>query len=86
MTSQSSSNGWVEAGIAMLPEMVALRRAIHEEPELGLMTPKTTARAKEALAGLPLEFFEGPSTTGFIALLRDMTAFSLDRLYTPNAN
>jgi amidohydrolase len=70
MTSQSSSNGWVEAGMAMLPEMVALRRAIHEEPELGLMTPKTTARAKEALAGLPLEFFEGPSTTGFIALLR----------------
>ncbi|MGD0863926.1 MAG: M20 family metallopeptidase [Rhizomicrobium sp.] len=70
MTSQSSSNGWVEAGIALLPEMVALRRAIHEEPELGLMTPKTTARAKEALAGLPLEFFEGPSTTGFIALLR----------------
>jgi hippurate hydrolase len=56
--------------MAMLPEMVALRRAIHEEPELGLMTPKTTARAKEALAGLPLEFFEGPSTTGFIALLR----------------
>jgi creatinine amidohydrolase len=23
---------------------------------------------------------------GFVALLRDMTAFSLDRLYTPNAN
>jgi amidohydrolase len=34
------------------------------------MTPKTTAKAKAALAGLPLEIIEGPSTTGFIALLR----------------
>jgi len=70
MTEHSFSQGWVEAGTALLPEMVALRRAIHAEPELGLMTPKTTAKAKAALAGLPLEIFEGPSTTGFIALLR----------------
>src|SRR5512146_2877612 len=61
---------WIEAGQALLPEMIALRRAIHEDPELGLMNPKTTAKAKAALAGLPLEIYEGTSTTGFIALLR----------------
>jgi amidohydrolase len=55
---------------ALLPEMVALRRAIHEEPEIGLQTPLTMAKARDALAGLPLEFREGGSTTGVIAILR----------------
>jgi amidohydrolase len=50
--------------------MVTLRRAIHADPELGLHTPKTTAKANAALAGLPLEIFVGPSTTGFVAILR----------------
>ena len=54
----------------LLPELVALRRAIHAEPELGLQTPKTCSRLRAALAGLPLEFREGPSTTGFVAVLR----------------
>jgi amidohydrolase len=61
---------WIEAGEALLPDMIALRRAIHEEPELGLHLPLTTAKAKAALAGLPLEIREGPSTTGFMAILR----------------
>jgi amidohydrolase len=64
------SQEWIEAGLAELPDMIALRRTIHEEPELGLMTPKTTEKAKRALAGLPLEIVEGSSTTGFVALLR----------------
>jgi hippurate hydrolase len=50
--------------------MIALRRAIHEDPELGLHTPKTTAKAKKALEGLPLEIIDSTSTTGFVALLR----------------
>jgi amidohydrolase len=70
MDKPDSLNAWVAAGQELLPEMIALRRSIHEEPELGLKTPITTAKAKAALAGLPLEFFEGSSTTGFIALLR----------------
>jgi amidohydrolase len=61
---------WKDAGRSLMPEMVALRRAIHEEPELGLKTPATTAKVKQALAGLPLEIKEGPSTTGFIARLQ----------------
>jgi len=51
-------------------EIVALRRAIHAEPELGLMTPKTRDKVRAALAGLPLEWREGPSTTGMVATLR----------------
>lgn len=54
---------------ALLPDLVALRRAIHRDPELGLQTPRTTAKVRAALAGLPLEFREGPSTTGLIATL-----------------
>src|ERR1700722_9482817 len=64
------TNSWVAVGEALLPDAVALRRAIHAEPELGLDLPKTTAKVKAALAGLPLEIREGPSTTGVMAILR----------------
>lgn len=61
---------WTEAGDSLLAEAIRLRRAIHEEPELGLHCPKTTAKIRAALAGLPLEIREGPSTTGLMAILR----------------
>ena len=61
---------WISAGEALLPDAVSLRRAIHIEPELGLRLPKTTAKVKAALADLPLEIREGPSTSGLIAVLR----------------
>lgn len=51
-------------------DIVALRRAIHAEPELGLHTPRTRDKVREALAGLPLEWREGPSTTGLVATLK----------------
>ena len=50
--------------------ITALRRAIHAEPELGLDTPKTLAKVKDALADLPLEWREGPSCTGAVAVLK----------------
>jgi amidohydrolase len=61
---------WFEAAQAMQPETIALRRAIHAEPELGLQTPKTIAKVRAALAGLPLEWKTGSSTTGAVAVLR----------------
>jgi hippurate hydrolase len=61
---------WIAAGEALLPDAVALRRAIHLEPELGLDLPMTTAKVKAALAGLPLDIREGPSTSGLMAILR----------------
>lgn len=51
-------------------EIVALRRAIHAEPELGLETPKTLSKVRAALANLPLEWREGSSTTGAVAVLK----------------
>ncbi len=60
----------LEASYAISDEIVALRRAIHAEPELGLMTPKTRDKVRAALADLPLEWREGPSTTGLVATLR----------------
>jgi hippurate hydrolase len=61
---------WTTDAEAILPDLVALRRAIHAEPELGLSLPKTTAKVKAALAGLPLEYREGKSTTGVVAVLK----------------
>jgi hippurate hydrolase len=57
-------------GAEVLDETVALRRAIHAEPEIGLHCPLTTAKAKAALAGLSLEIRDSRSTTGFVAILR----------------
>jgi hippurate hydrolase len=64
------ADSWKAAGDAGLEAAVALRRAIHAEPELGLDLPKTTAKVKAALAGLPLEIREGRSTSGVVAILR----------------
>ncbi len=50
--------------------IVALRRAVHAEPEIGLHTPKTRDKIRAALANLPLEWREGPSTTGLVAILK----------------
>ncbi len=49
--------------------IIALRRSIHREPELGLETPKTLAKVREALADLPLTWREGTSCTGAVATL-----------------
>jgi hippurate hydrolase len=63
-------DAWRAAGDAGLATAIALRRAIHAEPEIGLDLPKTTAKVKAALAGLPLEIREGTSTSGLVAILR----------------
>ena len=64
------AHAWMEAAQAVHSDTVALRRAIHAEPELGLQTPKTMAKVRAALEGLPLEWKTGRSTTGAIAVLR----------------
>jgi len=55
---------------ALAPRITALRRAIHAEPELGLHTPRTRDRIRAALADLPIEWREGPSTTGLVGVLK----------------
>ncbi|HEX8400329.1 MAG TPA: M20 family metallopeptidase [Allosphingosinicella sp.] len=65
-----SLTDWTAAGEAELPDVISLRRAIHADPEIGLDCRRTTAKIKAALAGLPLELREGPSTSGLVAILR----------------
>jgi hippurate hydrolase len=66
----SDRTDWHAIGTEQLDGVIALRRAIHAEPEVGLHCPLTTQKAKAALAGLPLEIHDSRSTTGFVAILR----------------
>jgi len=52
------------------PRITALRRAVHAEPELGLETPLTLAKARAELIDLPLEWREATSCTGAVATLK----------------
>ena len=55
---------------AIEPRIIALRRAIHAEPELGLETPLTLAKVRAELADLPLIWRVGTSATGAVAVLQ----------------
>jgi hippurate hydrolase len=54
----------------LLPDLVALRRAIHAEPELGLELPKTREKVLERLEALPLEIETHKNSTAVVATLR----------------
>lgn len=55
---------------AILPDLVAFRRALHADPELGLDLPRTQQKVLAALDGLPLEITTGTRTTSVVAVLR----------------
>jgi len=55
---------------AALPELVALRRRLHENPELGLVLPDTQKAVLDALAPLGLEVATGGRTSAVVATLR----------------
>jgi hippurate hydrolase len=60
---------WTKAAEAGRHELVALRRAIHVEPELGLDCPRTRDKLEAALANLPLSIRRSDKTSGFVAAL-----------------
>jgi hippurate hydrolase len=66
----SSANTLIEQAHGLADRIVALRRAIHAEPEIGLHNPKTRDKIRAALAHLPLDWRDGPLTTGLIATLK----------------
>ena len=51
-------------------KIVALRRDIHREPELGFGTKKTAEKVLSALEGLPLDIQTGVAQNGVVATLR----------------
>lgn len=55
---------------AQLPQVVALRHALHRTPELGLQLPATQRLVLDALAPLDLEVSTGTALTSVVAVLR----------------
>src|SRR5215218_5231707 len=51
-------------------QIVALRRDIHREPELGFDTERTAKKVLAALDGLPLDIETGVARNGVVATLR----------------
>jgi amidohydrolase len=52
-------------------DLVRLRRALHQDPEIGLELPRTQEKVLAALDGLPLEVTPGPAGLGsVVAVLR----------------
>ncbi len=65
-----TSDDLLSDAAAGLPDVVALRRAIHRHPELGLQLPRTQAAVLEALDGLGLDLHTGVAVTSVVADLR----------------
>jgi amidohydrolase len=58
------------AAEAIRGDLVALRRRLHVDPEIGLHTPRTQRQILAALDGLPLEITLGKRLTSVVAVLR----------------
>jgi hippurate hydrolase len=58
------------AAEALRPELIALRRRVHREPEIGMHLPRTQAAILESLTGLPLEITTGKALSSVVAVLR----------------
>ncbi len=65
---QSAASTDVLAAAAGLSSLTTeVRRAIHQDPEIGLQLPNTQQRVLEALTGLGLDITTGESTTSVVA-------------------
>jgi hippurate hydrolase len=62
-----ASDDLLDAAAQVLPDVVALRREIHREPELGLHLPRTQQRVLEALDPLALDVRIGTAVTSVVA-------------------
>jgi len=62
-----------EDATELAPELVALRRALHQVPEIGLDLPKTQRLVLDALDGLPLDVSTGRGLSSVTAVLRGGT-------------
>jgi amidohydrolase len=61
--------GLAESARALQPRTVALRRAVHRNPELGLHLPDTQATVLRALSALPLRVTTGTAVSSVVAVL-----------------
>jgi amidohydrolase len=61
--------GLAEQARRLQPRTVALRRALHRQPELGLNLPRTRDAVLAELADLPLQVHRGRSVSSVVAVL-----------------
>jgi len=61
---------FVDEGAAIAPDLIALRRTLHQVPEVGLELPKTQAIVLDEIAGLPLEIAPGKELSSIVGVLR----------------
>jgi len=64
-----SLEGLHEEALELQPDTVALRRRLHERPEVGNDLPITREAVLESLDGLPLDITLHETTSGISALL-----------------
>ena len=56
--------------VELAPDLIALRRELHQIPEIGLHLPRTQERVLAALDGLPVEIDTGTDLSSVTAVLR----------------
>ena len=61
--------GLGEEARRLQPRTVALRRALHRQPELGLTLPRTQEAVLAELADLPLQVHRGRAVSSVVAVL-----------------
>jgi len=62
--------GTLDLATSIGPELIALRRRLHQIPELGLHLPLTQRAVLEALSGLDVEVHTGNELSSVVAVLR----------------
>jgi amidohydrolase len=67
--SSPATTGLLEAAKAIQPDVIAIRRRIHRQPEIGLDLPKTQAVVLEELSKLGLEGRPGKSLSSVVAVI-----------------
>ena len=60
----------LEIAATIGPDLIALRRELHQIPEVGMSLPLTQQAVLDALAGLDLEITVGESLSSVVAVLR----------------
>src|SRR5688572_5584711 len=65
----TTQTGLLDEAHGLLDDVVAVRRRIHRQPEIGLTLPRTQQVVLEALDGLGLDVRTGQKTTSVVATL-----------------
>ncbi|MEI5103495.1 M20 family metallopeptidase [Streptomyces sp. PmtG] len=68
-TAPAAPRGLNASARGLLPSLVALRRALHRAPEIGLHLPRTQRAVLAALDGLPLRITTGEHLSSVVATL-----------------